>query len=864
MPQPRSVALLVVSLLAACGKGDGGGRRASSTGFTLAGTVTAASAQVVDGDTNDPLQGSQPNDDGTHAQQVPSAVTIGGWASAAADPVDAYRARLAAGQRVTLAIAGAAPGEEPPDLDLCLYDVLDETTPVDCSAGAGQVEALDVSKGGEYFVMVTAVQGASGYTLTLGIAGASQPALRVRAEFVPGEVVVRFKDGGVGKSAARGAAGPPAAGGGLAAKASALGVVPLAGEPGRPVLLGLGGGEAARRQALAALGAARPLPGPSGPPMDPIAAEKWETLQAVKALRARPDVESADPNYVLHAMDTPTDPLFPYQWHYPFIRLPQAWDVPGTDGRVVVAVADTGVFLAHPDLQAQLVPGYDFISDAARARDDDGIDPNADDPGDQAAAGASSWHGTHIAGTIAAGTNNGQGVAGVGRGARVMPIRVLGVGGGTSYDLIQGALYAAGLPNDSKTVPAEADRASILNLSLGCLDCFSATEQAAFAEVRNAGVTIVAAAGNENTDAPSYPASYPGVVSVSAVDMASARAPYSNLGPNVDVAAPGGNTGADLDGNGYGDGILSTIVDDRNGTREPAWAFYQGTSMAAPHVAGVVALMKAVCPSLTPAQLDDLLSSGTITDDLGDAGRDDVFGHGLIDAVAAVQGAQQACGQPPAPALEVTPTNLDFGSAEEALELTLARTGEGALRLAEGDPAVADVPWLAVTPLAVDPDTGLGTWGATVDRAGLHDGRYAGSITFNVQGGWSVVVPVKLQVGAPAGPGDLGYLYVLLVDEGVGAVAQAEGRGTSGSYAFSFAGVGAGAYLVVAGTDLDGDGDICDDGEACGAWPTLGAPAPLEVDADRFGLDFTAAFIVDLAGAARPQGEAGYRLRGAP
>jgi len=345
------------------------------------------------------------------------------------------------------------------------------------------------------------------------------------------------------------------------------------------------------------------------------------------------------------------------------------------------------------------------------------------------------------------------------------------------------------------------------------------------------------------------------VVSVSALDMALARAPYSNRGDRVDVAAPGGDTSQDRDGNGYVDGVLSALVDDAGGTRQPIWTFYQGTSMAAPHVAGVVALMKAVCPTLTPGQLDTLLASGAMTRDLGAAGRDDVYGHGLVDALGAVQAAQGQCGAAQAGGLDVSPGRVDFVPGSGPATLTVGWTG-GSPRAVTGVAVSAGASWLAVTPGALDP-SGYGPYTLTATTTGLAAGRYAASVTFTVTGGAQVSAPVSLQVGAAAAAGDAGYLYVLLVDTSLETLAQAQGRGTAGSYAWSFTGVPAGDYLVIAGTDSDDDGLICDAGEACGAWPTLGVPTVIGVTAaDVAGLDFLAGFEVSLGAASAQAGAA--------
>ena len=228
-----------------------------------------------------------------------------------------------------------------------------------------------------------------------------------------------------------------------------------------------------------------------------------------------------------------------------------------TGANAIVAVIDTGVVLSHPDLQGQLVDGYDFIKDPAVAVDGDGIDPNPDDPGDRFdPSGSSSFHGTHVAGTVAAATNNAVGVAGVAFGAKVMPLRVCGrprslmEGGCDIYDIEQAVLFAAGLANDSGTVPPR--RADVINLSLGG-DIGSPAEQAIFDQAGAAGVVIVAAAGNlepGQSPYPTYPAAYPGLIGVGAVDINKARAYYSNFGSWVSVVAPGGNTGQDVNGDG--------------------------------------------------------------------------------------------------------------------------------------------------------------------------------------------------------------------------------------------------------------------------------------------------------------------------
>ena len=159
-----------------------------------------------------------------------------------------------------------------------------------------------------------------------------------------------------------------------------------------------------------------------------------------------------------------------------------------------------------------------------------------------------------------------KGVAGVAYGAKIMPLRVLGATGGSSYDIQQALYYAAGLPNDSGTVPAQ--RAHIANLGLGCQNCFSSSEAAVYQEVRNAGLIVVAASGNDNSGEPGYPASYSSVISVAATDRFDARAPYSNYRPNVFVSAPGGSQRS-----GLTNGVLSTLVEQSASSRRSGYEF---------------------------------------------------------------------------------------------------------------------------------------------------------------------------------------------------------------------------------------------------------------------------------------------------
>lgn len=294
------------------------------------------------------------------------------------------------------------------------------------------------------------------------------------------------------------------------------------------------------------------------------------------------------------SLQGPNDPLYAQQWNFQSIDIESAWKETKGKG-TTIAVIDTGVSPV-PDLQqTELVPGYDFVNDRDLVDDDNG-------------------HGTHVAGTIAQSTNNGYGVAGIAYEAKIMPLKVLSAGGGgTITDIAESIKFAA----DHK--------ADVINMSLGGGGESSAMKEA-IDYAHSKGVVIVAAAGNANQNAAGYPARYAHVIGVSATDSTNLKAPYSNFGAGVDLAAPGGNTK-----NSEAGGILQNTIDARSGNG--VFKAYQGTSMASPHVAGVAALVKA-SGIQDPEEVAAILqqSARKVEDDPLNH-----FGAGHLDAAAAVE-----------------------------------------------------------------------------------------------------------------------------------------------------------------------------------------------------------------------------------
>ncbi len=374
----------------------------------------------------------------------------------------------------------------------------------------------------------------------------------------------------------------------------------------------------------------------------------------IASIRSDARIEYIEEDKLLQHTLTPTDSRYNEQWHYyeatGGLNLPPAWDQnTGTGARV--AVLDTG-YRPHADLAGNILAGYDMIGDTFVSNDGNGRDSDATDPGDwttqnQCYSGSpatnSSWHGTHTSGTVAALTNNSTGVAGVGFNAKVVPVRVLGRCGGYISDIADGIIWASG--GTVSGVPANANPAHAINMSLGASGSCSSTLQSAINSARSRNTAVIVSAGNSNADASGeMPGNCSGVITVAAVNRSGGKAYYSNYGSVVDVAAPGGSQSYTNDPNG----VLSTL---NTGTTTPgadSYVFYQGTSMSAPHVAGAAALMHAQNSTATPDQIESTLKSTARAFPATCTG----CGSGIVDASAAVAG----IGTPPPPPPSACPT----------------------------------------------------------------------------------------------------------------------------------------------------------------------------------------------------------------
>lgn len=403
---------------------------------------------------------------------------------------------------------------------------------------------------------------------------------------------------------------------------------------------------------------------------------RLDAASVMEVFLTDPSVDYIEPNALMAISLTPNDTRYGEQWHYfeatGGLNLPQAWDI-ATGAGQVVAVLDTGS-TSHPDLNGNTVAGYDFISSSTTARDGNGRDANPQDEGDWYAANecvagwpaaGSSWHGTHVAGTVAAVTNNASGVAGVAFGAKVQHVRVLGKCGGTLADIADGIVWASG--GSVSGVPANATPARVINMSLGGGGSCGTTYQNAINSAVGRGTVVVVAAGNENQNASnSRPANCSNVVAVAATQRNGGKASYSNFGTVVDVAAPGG---------GSGGSILSTLNSGATTPGAASYAGYQGTSMATPHVAGVAAQILSVA-SKTPAEIETILKTTTRAFPATCSG----CGTGIVNALAAVQAAGGGDPPPPPPPTGVLSngvpvTNLSGATGAELRFTLVVPTG---------------------------------------------------------------------------------------------------------------------------------------------------------------------------------------------
>jgi len=390
------------------------------------------------------------------------------------------------------------------------------------------------------------------------------------------------------------------------------------------------------------------------------------------------NVKSVDEDIFLTVDSTANDSRYDEQWALGLaqgaIEIEEAWDMTKGDASVVVAVIDTGI-LAHEDLSSKVLPGYDFISDSNISRDGNGRDSDPTDEGDylnpsdscsNGSFKSSSWHGTHVSGIIAAKSNNGIGVAGVNWNSKILPVRALGKCGGLTSDIADAVKWAAGVSVSG--VPANANPANVINLSLGGSGPCTSVMQDAINSARAKGAVVVVAAGNnsDNLDVNPYtPANCQGVIVVGSNNQLGQKSYFSNYGSSVDLLAPGGGTGGSILSLGNQGSTTATF---------DTYSYQSGTSMAAPFVSGVASLILSVNKGLFPDQVEKILQDTTSSFATG-SNCTDGCGSGILNARLAI-----------IEALETTPDEtysetdpLSAGGGEESKVLNVSEDKKGGI-----------------------------------------------------------------------------------------------------------------------------------------------------------------------------------------
>ncbi len=581
-----------------------------------------------------------------------------------------------------------------------------------------------------------------------------------------------------------------------------------------------------------------------------------DTTRAAKALQAArgDELRVVSRNFLKSALRFPNDPYYPSQWHYDFARLPAAWDITTGADDLVVAVVDGGLRLQHPDIIGRVVQGADLIGSEEIAGDGNGRDPDPNDPGDEALGqNQSSWHGTHVTGTIAASTDNGQGVSGVLWKGKVQPVRVLGMGAqGTDFDILSGVMWAVADP-EVEGVPSNTTPAKVINMSLGGPADAEGTQT--WAEILNTitdtqkeqyGRPIfIAAAGNSNEMVDTIvPANIPGVITVGATRYDGRRAEYSNWGAAVDVMAPGGQVNVDQNVDGQPDGILSLFDNDYN--------FEQGTSMAAPHVSGIVGLLVSIKPDLDQAEAQTILRNTANPAGLCNEG----CGTGHVDAAAALLAAGGVVQEEPLLAVDVT--RIIYQPTITQMPVVVLNLGNAELTW------TTEVVGAQAALYSVSPASGtLAAVSASEVTVSLSRGAFeTGSANLQFIGTGAAVnqvVRVELYFNDQAVPvqTDLASVEVLAyrVNEAEELELAYDTKALrQQNFVWRMDGVLPGTYYVFAVGDDNNDGIFDPQRESFGTWPLTSNPEPIEVgEAQNFtGIEFglSGGFRIDGEGAA--------------
>ena len=526
--------------------------------------------------------------------------------------------------------------------------------------------------------------------------------------------------------------------------------------------------------------------------------KQWKILQHYKNINPKLNLEF---NKIYQKLGFTKDTYWDYQWGLQLMGLEKVLNATGQEVKdVAVAVIDSG----SPNTTSSawttshfLDGGFDFI--------DNDFDPT------DAVDVASNSHGTHVATTISA-ANDGNNINGF--GIHTVPFRVFGPSGGASQsDVTNSMLFAAGLPNITGQVYAGSAPIKVVNMSLGSIGggCSTAYRNAIL-DVTNSGVTVVASSGNSAEESPGikgYPASCDNVISVAAVNPLSQRAYYSTYNDAVDLAAPGGTTGTDLNGDGQSDGILAFDGSEN-------LTYYQGTSMAAPHASAAIALIYALKPEWDAIQMEAFIKSGFFTDDIGTEGKDDEFGYGLINLDKAFTNLID--GGLDFTYATITPGSFVFGYTDTEKTITVSKVGTGDLTVTQLVSSNSSL--TSISTIDVDSD-GYGTYKVTLTRGEVPDGTYTGSIIAELSDGTKSNVTFTYSSGAERTSPEIGYVLAYLYDEDGEYYKGWRVQLGAGGLTFNVSDIDIGSYYWLFSTNIDSDGYIRGTGEIWEQYPEV-------------------------------------------
>ncbi|MEO1656348.1 MAG: S8 family serine peptidase [Pseudomonadota bacterium] len=850
------------TLLASCGGGGGDGGDGGSSGaatFSVSGTLLSDPVLITDSDINDPDAAPLDNDSISLSQALAADNEVRGFVTRSAtsdvvsndnfalsgDESDFYEVTLGSGQDIIMTFADYQPSNPTAnDLDLILYNSFGLRVAIS-QLIQSPTEQITVSSPGTYFIQVFAFSGASNYTLTINDAAQIGPETSAqvnlatmaprRATAMNGDVAslsTAFKDAkdrpGALSTSSKGAIKPHT----LWLESTEL---PMAKEgplsDGFPLaeVLGLEPSEAAE---------------------DETHDQKLALLHHIKQVNRLAGADVLRPyHFPRYLADPPQNPVL--QWNLLAIEWEEALDEveiqAPTIGRPLIAVIDSGVFSSHPKIAPALTDARDFV--AAFIDGDEIDDAEASANGGNAAEAEENvsltetdpdscytFHGTHVASIAVApsagGTINGVNMDGTLPFADLMMLKV---GNNISPDCefivgdVAGAIrYAAGLPNSSGVLPARA--ADVISMSFGGFEPDPAT-QAAIQEAAAVGVIMVAAAGNNGQSflqQPEYPASFNDVFAVAATDINNNRSFYSSFYPQVEIAAPGGDSRFDSNFDAEPDAIVGGIATlNAGGTAFDAdYAIYQGTSMATPQVAAGFALMKAIHPQLNTDEARSVLQSGLLTTDIDAAGRDDNTGYGLMSLKKMVDTAVALRDQTislPSDFL-ITPDALALGNITTTATIAILRSGNPSFSITSVTTSNGGLPASVTpdaTPLVIDAE-GFGTYEVAINRTEASPGTYEVNVEVTSSDGVTKTVPLSFVVPEQSTQADTAPALVILQREQTPGnfvtVTSTVAAGGAGS-TITFNALEPGEYRVLYTTDMDNDGDVCDVGELGGSFP---------------------------------------------